>query len=108
MAMNKQKAQHIGKYKSWLSVGLVAAVLTLSACGKKDEAAVETAPAVDAQTTVEDEATGVATAGSSDDVAVASAGDDTAVSSTDNVAVATADDAEVMDGTESEEHVSTY
>jgi hypothetical protein len=48
----------------------------------------------DAQTQVEQEATGV------DDVAVASADDD--------VAVATVDDADVLDGSESEEHVSTY
>lgn len=91
MAMNKQKAQHTGKYKSWLSVGLVAAVLTLSACGKKDEAVVETPPAVDAQTAVEDEATGVATANSSEDMAVATADSGTAVDSTDDVAVATAE-----------------
>ena len=35
-----------------------------------------------------------------DDVAVASADDD--------VAVATVDDADVLDGSESEEHISTY
>ena len=91
-----------------MGVGLVAAALTLSACGKKDEAPIETAPAADAQTAVEEEATGVATAGNSDDVAVATADNDMAVSSTDDVAVATADDAEMMDGTGSEEHVSSY
>ena len=100
MTINQQHMQKSGAYKNWLGVGLVAAALTLSACGKKDEPPIETAPAVDAQTAVEDEATGVATAGSSDDVAV--------VSSTDDVAVATADDAEMMDGTGSEEHVSSY
>ena len=94
--------------KSLLAVGLVAAALTLGACGKKEEAPMETAPAVDAQTAVEDEATGVATAGEDDDIAVASADDGMAVGSNDDVAVATADDAEVLDGTESEEHVSTY
>ncbi len=78
-------------YKSWLTVGLVAAALTLSACGKKEEPPVETAPAVDAQTAVEDEATGVATANSTDDVAVATADNDAAVDSTDDVAVATAE-----------------
>ena len=78
-------------YKSWLTVGLVAAALTLSACGKKDEPPVETPPAVDAQTAVEDEATGVATANSTDDVAVATADSGTAVDSTDDVAVATAE-----------------
>ncbi|GAF61658.1 hypothetical protein JCM18903_1672 [Psychrobacter sp. JCM 18903] len=94
--------------KSLLTVGLVAAALTLGACGKKEEAPMETAPAVDAQTAVEDEATGVATAGEGVDIAVASADDGMAVGNNDDVAVATADDAEVLDGTESEEHVSTY
>ena len=108
MTINQQHMQKSGAYKNWLGVGLVAAALTLSACGKKDEAPIETAPAADAQTAVEDEATGVATAGSSDDVAVATADNDMAVSSTDDVAVATADDAEMMDGTGSEEHVSSY
>ena len=93
--------------KSLLTVGLVAAALTLGACGKKEEAPMETAPAVDAQTAVEDEATGVASA-DGDDIAVASADDGMAVGNNDDVAVATADDAEVLDGTESEEHVSTY
>ena len=109
MSIDQQRMQKSGVHKNWLGVGLVAVALTLSACGKKDEPPVETTPAADAQTAVEDEATGVATAGSSaDDVAVASADNDMAVSSTDDVAVATADDAEVLDGTESEEHVSTY
>lgn len=98
--------------KNWLTIGLVAAALTLSACGKKDDAPMETEPAVDAQTTVETEATGVATAESSDDVAVASADtsvdDAMAVGDNDDVAVATAEDAEVLDGTESSEHISTY
>ena len=102
-------------YKNWLTVGLVAAALSISACGKKDEAPMDVEPTADAQTAVEDEATGVATAGSNDDVAVASANDSAAntnesmvVGENDDVAVATADEAEVLDGTESEEHVSTY
>ena len=102
-------------YKNWLTVGLVAAALSISACGKKDEAPMDVEPTADAQTAVEDEATGVATAGSNDDVAVASANDSAAntnesmvVGENVDVAVATADDAEVLDGTESEEHVSTY
>lgn len=100
-------------YKNGLTVGLVAAALTLSACGKKEEAAVETAPAVDAQTSVEQEAIGT-----NDDVAVASANDlnndtDTVVMTDDeimsgDVAIATADEAEVIDGSETQEHVSTY
>lgn len=102
-------------YKNWLTVGLVAAALSISACGKKDEAPMDVEPTADAQTAVEDEATGVATAGSNNDVAVASANDSAAntnesmvVGENDDVTVATADDAEVLDGTESEEHVSTY
>lgn len=101
-------------YKNGLMVGLVAAALTLSACGKKDEPPMETDPAVDAQAPVEQEAVGA-----NDDVAVASANDinndtDTVVMTddeimNDDVAVAIADDeAEVMDGSDSEEHVSTY
>ncbi len=102
-------------YKNWLTVGLVAAALSISACGKKDEAPMDVEPTADAQTAVEDEATGVATAGSNDNVAVASANDSAAntnesmvVGENDDVAVATADEAEVLDGTGSEEHVSTY
>ncbi|WP_413189945.1 hypothetical protein [Psychrobacter sp. AT9] len=91
-------------YKNWLTVGLVAGALALSACGKKDESPMETEPAVDAQTAVEESAT----ASSSDDIAIASADDGMAVGANDDVAVATADDSEVLDGTESSEHVSTY
>lgn len=107
MAISNDNAENTMR-KNWLTVGLVAAALTLGACGKKDEAPMKTAPAVDAQTAVEEEATGVATAGTGDDIAVASADDGMAVGNNDDVAVATADDAEVLDGTESEEHVSTY
>lgn len=106
-------------HKNWLTVGLIAAALSVSACGKKDEPPVETAPAVDAQTPVEENATGVATANSSDDVAVASADGSTsgnaneamATGENDDVAIATAggdSDADVIDGTEREEHISTY
>lgn len=95
-------------HKLWLCATLSAVALTLSACGKKDDAPMETEPTVDAQTTVEQEATGVATANSSDDIAVASADDGMVVSDSDDVAEATADDAEMLDGTESSEHVSTY
>lgn len=107
MAISNDSADNSTR-KNWLTVGLIAAALTLGACGKKDEAPMETDPAVDAQTAVEDEAIGVATADNGDDIAVASADDSIAVDSNDDVAVATADDAEVLDGTESEEHVSTY
>ena len=91
MTIEQQQMKKSSVYKNWLSVGLVAAALTLSACGKKEEPPVETPAVVDAQTAVEDEATGVATANSTDDVAVATADNDTAVDSTDDVAVATAE-----------------
>ena len=91
MTIEQQQMKKSSVYKNWLSVGLVAAALTLSACGKKEEPPVETPAAVDAQTAVEDEATGVATANSTDDVAVATADSGTAVDSTDDVAVATAE-----------------
>ncbi|MGP9688803.1 hypothetical protein ACT3TH_06550 [Psychrobacter sp. AOP22-C1-C5] len=109
--------------KNWLTVGLVAAALTLGACGKKDETPMETESPVDAQTAVENEATGIATAGddvavasandgqavgNTDDVAVASTNDGTVVSTTDEVTVGPEDDAEILDGTEDQEHVSTY
>ena len=114
MTMKNSNIKKDSGYKHWLTVGLVAAALTLSACGKKDEAPMETESPVDAQTAVEDEASGVATAGDSgvatagDDVAVASADDAVVVDANDDVAVATADDSEVLDGTEDSEHVSTY
>ncbi|MBH0085028.1 hypothetical protein I6E84_02200 [Psychrobacter sp. SCQQ22] len=105
MATTNDTIEKNGMSKSWLTIGLVAAALTLSACGKKDEAPMETEPAADAQTAVEEDA---ASAGNGDDIAVASADDGMAVGDNDDVAVATADDTEMLDGTESEEHVSTY
>lgn len=106
-----QKSNH----KKLLLITLATAALTLSACGKKDTPVTEGEPAVDAQTSAEQVETGVASA---DDVAVASADEglavdtdadlmdsDVGVASADDVAV---DDSEVMDGSETEEHISTY
>ena len=96
--------------KKWLYATLAAAALTISACADKEAATVEDGTAADAQSEVEQSATGVSTAegGTENDVAVASADDDAmAVGNNDDVAVATADD-EVLDGSEQEEHVSTY
>ena len=94
-------------YKNWMTVGLVAGVLALSACST-DETPMETqadeATTVDAQTSVEENAAATAT----DDVAVASADDNMAVNTGDDVAVATAGEENVLDGTEDSEHVSTY
>ena len=75
--------------KLWLCATLSAIALTLSACGKKDDAPMQTEPTVDAQTAVEDNATGVATANNTDDIAVASA-DDSVSSNNDDVAIAIA------------------
>ncbi len=105
-------------HKKLLFITLAATALTLSACGKKNDPALEGEPAVEAQTSVEQEATGVATADASNGVAVASADDGRADeglavdSDADlmngNVGVATADESEILDGSESEEHISTY
>ena len=99
-------------YKNWMTIGLVAGVLALSACSS-DETPMETqadeATNVDPQTIVEEKAADTAyddTA--SNDVAVASADDSMAVSTGDDVAVATAGEENVLDGTEDSEHVSTY
>ena len=133
MAINNKDSK-----KSWLTVGLVAAALTLGACGKKDESPMETESPVDAQTAVEEEATSATSSntaitgnadnvdvgvgstmsvGDDDNIGVASANDGRAVGNKDDVAVASAndevevgsqDDADVLDGTEDQEHVSTY
>lgn len=103
-------------YKLWLCATFAASALTLGACSDQGAATTEEDPAMDPQTQVEQEATGVDdveqvaesvnSADTSDDPLV---DDDVAVASADEeVAVATADDAEVIDGSESEEHVSTY
>lgn len=108
-------------YQKLFGITLAAAVLTLSACGKKEDPALQGEPAVDGQTQIEQEATGVDdVAQVTDDVnsaditndplvndsAIAEAND--SMVSADEIGVATADDSEVMDGSESEEHVSTY
>ena len=107
-------------HKKWLMVTLAAAALTLTACGKKDEPVAaesdNTAQSSTAQPSVEQAQAGADVGQSTnapvmnDDVAVASANDSmaTADGANDDVAVATADDTEVMDGTETEEHISTY
>ncbi|MBO1530359.1 hypothetical protein J3492_03920 [Psychrobacter sp. F1192] len=90
--------------KNWLYVSVAAAALMLGACADKEPVATEEETTIDAQTTVEQEAI----AEDTDDVAVASADESMVVGDNDEVAVATADDSEVLDGSESEEHVSTY
>ena len=114
------KKSPFNSHKKLLMVTLAAAALTLSACGKKDEPvaaeADSTAQSSTAQPSVEQAQAGtdVGTATNApvmnDNVAVASANDGmaTADGANDDIAVATADDTEVMDGTETEEHVSTY
>jgi len=106
-----------------------ASALFLSACSNNAEEATDAAadapvqqPETDVSTTDMAEAQDNNTAMATDDTAMAT--DDTAVAtadgmnstddmnnmdmSNDDVAVATADDTAVLDGTESEEHVSTY
>ncbi|SNT71452.1 hypothetical protein [Psychrobacter sp. LV10R520-6] len=94
--------------RKWLYMSLAAAALTLSACADKGAATTEEDPSVDAQSTVEQQATGVASADTSnepmsnepmvnDDIGIATADEGVAI-----------DDSEVLDGSEQEEHVSTY
>lgn len=120
-------------YKALLGVSLTAAVLTLGACSKKEEAPVETETTV---TTPAETDTAMATdgapdmagddMGANDEVGMASADgmamnepmandgmNDEAMASgdttmaNDDVGVATADNAEIMDGTDKNEHIST-
>lgn len=105
--------------KKWLYASVAASALALSACADNETPAIEDETAMDAQVEVEQGATNV-----DDDTAMA-ASEDTAYASddmpsedsdmmNDDVAVATAgesevaDDSEILDGSESEEHVSTY
>lgn len=103
-------------YKHWLYVSLAAVALTLGACADKEPVATEDEVNIDAQTSVEQEAIGVTDADTvndpmdSDGVAVASEdtmNDDVAVASAED-GIADVDDSEILDGSESEEHVSTY
>ena len=104
-------------YKKWLCVSLAAATLSLGACADKGAATTEDDPKADAQTSVEQEASGIASANDpsmKDDVAIASdantamAGDDVAVASADDAVAEGIDDSDILDGSETEEHVSTY
>ena len=109
--------------KKLLLISLATAALTLGACADPDSATTQddVDPGADPQTQVEQEATGVddveqATENvNSADISDEPLVDDTVV--TDDVAVVSDDDgtvtegvnnAEVLDGSESEEHVSTY
>lgn len=113
--------------KKWLVVTLAAAALTLSACGKKDEPMAgepdNTAQSSAAQPSVEQAQAGTDVGEATnapvmdDNVATASADNNngmgadngmaTADGANDDVATASADDSNMMDGTESEEHIST-
>lgn len=105
--------------KKWLTVGLVAAAVMLSACDTNDDEVLTiNDPVTDAQTPVEREAIGINNVdvdSADDDVAVASADgvavsddDDVAVATSDEVEVGTKDDRDMLDGTEESEHISTY
>lgn len=118
-----EKTTHKFMHKKWLYASLAAAALTLSACADKEAPMSEDETAMDAQAEVEQGATGVANDNhmANEDVAVASEDMDMASDANtdmmnDDVAVAEAndgvavgvDDSEMLDGSESEEHVSTY
>ena len=112
-----KKPINLSTRKTWLYASLAAAALTLGACADKEPAATEDEMVVDAQTSVEQEATGVANADApndpmaSEDVAVASddmMNEDVAVASAEDGVAVGIDDSEMLDGSESEEHVSTY
>ncbi|MCD6252587.1 MAG: hypothetical protein J7J29_09740 [Psychrobacter sp.] len=96
--------------KKWLTAGLVAAALTLSACDTNDDVPMETDTTVDAQTPVEGEATNTAIASGTDDVdvGIGSTNDGIAVEDNGDAAAVTANDEDVLDGTEDSEHISTY
>jgi len=110
-------------HKKWLYASLAAAALTLSACADKEAPMSEGETAMDAQVEVEQGVTGVASNDTmaNDDVAVASEdmdmasdantdmmNDDVAVAEADDGVAVSVDDSEMLDGSESEEHVSTY
>ncbi|WP_440454466.1 hypothetical protein [Psychrobacter sp. ASPA161_9] len=118
-----EKTTHKSMHKKWLYASLAAAALTLSACADKEAPMSEDETAMDAQAEVEQGAIGVANDNhmANEDVAVASedmdmANDANTDMMNDDVAVAEAndgvavgvDDSEMLDGSESEEHVSTY
>lgn len=108
-------------YKALLCATLSAAVLTISACADKGSATTEDDPTVDAQTEIEQEATGVdeveqtsTNVNSTDGVDDALVNDsmpkdnDADMAADNGVIVEGVDDSEVLDGSETEEHVSTY
>ncbi len=116
---------HKSMHKKWLYASLAAAALTLSACADKEAPMIEDETAMDAQVEVEQGATSVAgdDTMANDDVAVASddmdmdmasdantdmMNDDVAVAEADDGVAVGVDDSEMLDGSESEEHVSTY
>lgn len=100
--------------KLWLLATFAASTLLLSACEDKGSKTSENDPTYDAQTEIEQEATGV------DDVAQVNenvnsvaiddplVNDEVAVAGDDDIGIATVDDSEVLDGSESSEHISTY
>ena len=109
--------------KLWLLAGLAASTLALAACSDKGAATTEDDPVADPQTQVEQEATGVddveqvtedieSTETSNDPLVnkVPGAEADDSMLEADELGAddATMDDAEVLDGSESEEHISTY
>lgn len=122
---NTDMTSHKPMHKKWLYASLAAAALTLGACADNEAPMSEDETAMDAQVEVEQGATNVASDDTmvNDDVAVASEdmdmdmasdantdmmNDDVAVAEADDGVAVGADDSEMLDGSESEEHVSTY
>ena len=102
--------------KKLLLASLAAAALTLSACADKDSATSDDDPMLDAQTEVEQEATGVDDVEQvTDDVNSVDISDDPLVVdpmvAEDDMSIVTVDeiaDADIMDGSAEQENISTY
>lgn len=105
----------LSRAKPLLLVAFASVMLTLSACADKGAATTQDDPKADAQTAVEQEATGVNDVEQvTEDVNSAVVDDslvvDPAIAENDATVVTTGEiaDSEILDGTETEEHVSTY
>lgn len=115
----------ISSIKKLLLASIAASALLLSACADKGAATTEEDPVADPQTEIEQEATGVNdveqvtedvnSADTSEDPLVVDpmvAESDATIVTTDELATGeqgvVIDDSEIIDGTEKEEHVSTY
>lgn len=130
MEITSSQSQQSPSIKALIGVGLTAAMLTLGACSKKEDVPIETettettvvAPVAEPDTAVAvgdnpdmagDDMGAHDEAGMANHDGMAMDGDmneinsaDTAIAG-DDVGVATADDSDMMDGTDTNEHIST-